>query len=639
MHFAAAAGHVKAMMWLKEKGATVDAKDSNGHTPMHRAANNGHVKAMVWLKENGAEVNAGAGWGITPMDMAARGGHVEAMAWLKENGAKIDAESGEGFTLMHTAANYGHVEVMAWLKENGAEVNAKDDIGWTPMHRAANNGHVEAMVWLKENGAEVGAKGSSTTMHLFAPYGRIEVMAWLRDNGAEVDSKDDNGATPMHFAAMYGHLETMMWLKENGAEVDVKDERGVTPMHWASQAGRVEAMAWLKDNGLEVDVKDERGATPMHWVTGNSISPVETMIWLKDNGADLNARNNNGETPLDLAKSYNNLDVAKWLEEIISVSVSPASETVAMLTLDDQIRAVLSLPRDVFKLVAIEGTDLLWIAVTEGAGEKYGLVDGVYIFDERGVFYLRHLTTRCDDLVLSPESMVVALAEDSPAARSWYFYTWADMEPLGGVSCPLADPKLFWAGEDTGVVYTTLESGDYGRTHGDEPRAPRSVAHFDFAKKEERILLRGTFRYDYRVRGVADQDVQAEKASAEGAEPIPGLDVPFLEKVSARLPLAGCPELPLHFDLAAEGRFSGMNEGDDIQAFIEMLPSTLGESVFLSLSVQDSDNFAVFMAMPSEGRVRVVYDMVQQWDARAGKRVVSAVLRTVEPMPDNDPRG
>jgi len=332
------------------------------------------------------------------------------------------------------------------------------------------------------------------------------------------------------------------------------------------------------------------------------------------------------------------LAIMFFLSAFSAFSAARTAESAGELALDDQVRVVLSLPNDVFKPVAIEGTDLCWISVTEDAGEKYGLREGVYVFDERGGFFLRHLATRCDDLVLSPGGEVVAFAEDSPVARWWRFYTWADMEPLGGVACPPDSGELLWAG-DAGVVCTVLENGDYGREHGDEPRAPRSAAYFDFASKTERSLLRGTSRYDYRVVGLEGRNVLAEKTTATGAEPLPGLDAEAVEKMPATLPPDDCPELALHYALAAEGRFSGMNEGDDIQAIIEMLPSTLGEPVFLSLTVQESDHFDALMAMPPEGRVRVTYDMVQQWDARAGKRVVSAVARAVEPMPDNDPKG
>jgi hypothetical protein len=322
-----------------------------------------------------------------------------------------------------------------------------------------------------------------------------------------------------------------------------------------------------------------------------------------------------------------------------SVSVSLAGEAVTTLTFEGgRVHAAVPLPEDVFKAVAIEGTDLRWLAVSDGAGEEYGLKDGLYVFDDHGVFFLHHEIARCDAFMLSPGSKVVALAEDFPAARWWRFYAWVDMEPLGDIACPPTSEDLFWAG-DAGVVCTILESGDYGRTQGNEPRAPRSVAYFDLAGKAEKTLLRGTSRYDYRVVWLGERNVLAEKTTVAGAEPVPGLDAEAVETVPAMLPPDDCPEMAVHYALAAEGRFSGMNEGDDIQAIIEMLPSTLGEPVFLSLSVQDSDNFAVLLAISPESRVRVVYDMVQQWNARAGERVVLPVIRKVEPMADNDPKG
>ena len=331
--------------------------------------------------------------------------------------------------------------------------------------------------------------------------------------------------------------------------------------------------------------------------------------------------------------------LAFLLIAVSAFSSAPAAETDFSLPIDGQVRMVMSLSKDVFNPVPVEGSDFLWIAIAGGEGQKFGLQDGVYVFDEPGVFFLHQPIESCASVILAPGGEVIVLGTDTPVARQWRFFSFPFMSELGAVVCPPESPGLTWV-QDIGAVYTTLEGGDYGR-QGAEPCEPRSVAYFDFATNAERILLRGTDRYDYRVKDLVGLEVSAERAVAPNSEPVPGLDDMSPLQVTAILPPGDCPELPMHFALAVEGRFSGLNSGDGILTVIEMFPSALeySESNYVSLNLEESEHFSAFMSMQPEDRVRVVYDMMQQWDARAGKRVVSAVVRSVEQMPDYDPKG
>jgi len=67
MHVAAERGHIDAMIWLKDNGADINAKNRNGKTPLDLAKDqlkrihNDHPlykeqkKVIEWLKANGAK--------------------------------------------------------------------------------------------------------------------------------------------------------------------------------------------------------------------------------------------------------------------------------------------------------------------------------------------------------------------------------------------------------------------------------------------------------------------------------------------------------------------------------------------------------------------------------------------------------
>ncbi|MDE2974521.1 MAG: ankyrin repeat domain-containing protein [Gemmatimonadota bacterium] len=87
-----------------ESGAGVNARDSDGSTPLHHAVGNGDLAMVVRLLDAGADVNAGD-WGRTPLHRAAERGDTAIVRVLAEAGANPDARNDRGETpcTMHHA--------------------------------------------------------------------------------------------------------------------------------------------------------------------------------------------------------------------------------------------------------------------------------------------------------------------------------------------------------------------------------------------------------------------------------------------------------------------------------------------------------------------------------------------------------
>ncbi|KAJ6789033.1 hypothetical protein PWT90_07832 [Aphanocladium album] len=99
---------------LLEKGANVDARDSDGRTPLSHIVETGHEAIVKILLENGANVDAKDNDGRTPLSYTVETGHEVIMEMLLEKGANIDVEDNYGLTPLSYTVEKG-LEAIAQL--------------------------------------------------------------------------------------------------------------------------------------------------------------------------------------------------------------------------------------------------------------------------------------------------------------------------------------------------------------------------------------------------------------------------------------------------------------------------------------------------------------------------------------------
>lgn len=135
-------------------GADVNAKDSDGDTPLHVAALMGRHEEVLALVAHGANLEARNAINQTPLSLACHYGNAKVATNLIWSGAVIDALNGEtNFTALHQAACKGHEWIVFLLLLKGADVNKKDDHGYTPLFYADSYKHTKTIEYLKEYGA------------------------------------------------------------------------------------------------------------------------------------------------------------------------------------------------------------------------------------------------------------------------------------------------------------------------------------------------------------------------------------------------------------------------------------------------------------------------------------------------------
>ncbi len=117
------------------KSTKVNAKDSDGSTPLHYAK---LTKLTVILIADGADVNARDSYGETPLHYARDNQDVAAI--LIANGANVNVKNNYGETPLHKVNNQ---KVAALLISHGADVNAKNNYGETPLNTIDNHAVLE----------------------------------------------------------------------------------------------------------------------------------------------------------------------------------------------------------------------------------------------------------------------------------------------------------------------------------------------------------------------------------------------------------------------------------------------------------------------------------------------------------------
>ena len=246
----------------------MDSADDRKNTSLHAAAGGGHPSVLQLIIESTSwtgltrakpNVNARNSQGMTPLHWAAFFGHTQAAKLLLEAGANIEACDDKNRTPMSSTAmsDAQDPDTIRLLAESGANVLHADERGKTPLHLAVvcdKESSVRALTELQPDGLAI------LDEHGFTPFATAcfkgsnpDIVRFLHESGSDLNTKDVDGRTPLHTAAQRGNVDMLRLLAMDlKANVNTQDKSGWTPL----QTALVRYQAAMDANNNNVDDDD-----------------------------------------------------------------------------------------------------------------------------------------------------------------------------------------------------------------------------------------------------------------------------------------------------------------------------------------------------------------------------------------------
>jgi len=281
--------------------------DNEGYTPLHATRN---LEISRLLLEHGASVNARNSHGISPLhSAAARSLAIFQLFMERRHGADILTVDQDGYTPFDRT--YG--EAADYILTVAYREHVIEHEGNRAMHAILEAAQYRYLVDEDDSDSEED-DAEEPLLQVRLPLGRLSIHGFLSLVRALLRSFDGNpllqpnntGALPFHVACRSGApVEILIVLLEEYPEaLNIADDNGSLPIHFACQANNP-SLAVLKFL-LEripgtIFVRDNTGALPLHRLCEAEPSKDSMVFLLEAYNGSVSVRTNSGDLPVMLA--------------------------------------------------------------------------------------------------------------------------------------------------------------------------------------------------------------------------------------------------------------------------------------------------------------------------------------------------
>lgn len=240
LYVAALLGHLPSCKVLASSGASLEAANDLGYTPLMAAIEGDHEDVIDFFLKSGANVNPeviatmeveGLG-GASPLYTATRKENLAVIKKLLKRGVDVNRRTPNGWTPLKSAAQQGCLEIVKALLEAGADPNIADDTNYTPLMNAVSGEHEDIVKILLKFNADPNIQsgenpedddwepGRSALMDA-AVSGNVAIARELLKGGANPNLVNSKGRTALHSGVISASTDMVALLLKSGANPNV----------------------------------------------------------------------------------------------------------------------------------------------------------------------------------------------------------------------------------------------------------------------------------------------------------------------------------------------------------------------------------------------------------------------------------
>lgn len=268
LHLTAHFGLIYIAEELMRKGASRNAVDSDGNTPIFYAVWAGNMEFFTYILSKGdVDINQQNNSGYTLLICAIIGGHESiTKSLLCLRSVKADAQDKLGNTALCHAIGRGRMSIVSCLlDQHDVDLNHQNDNGETPLMHALQRRHqniARLLLNRPEIKVDIRDHRGMTVLSYAARLGMLSIVKdLLNRNGVDPNNQDEQGMTPLLRALEQGHEKTArVILDRQDVKTDVYDRNGKTALSYAAGRGFISITSRLLDEfNTEPNHQDRHG--------------------------------------------------------------------------------------------------------------------------------------------------------------------------------------------------------------------------------------------------------------------------------------------------------------------------------------------------------------------------------------------
>ncbi|XP_034934332.1 histone-lysine N-methyltransferase SETD1A-like [Chelonus insularis] len=292
-------------------------------TPLHLCCQWGLEQVVQTLVEHGANVNARDSEGKTPIHIAIQNQHAQIISLLLcHPNLDLSLRDKKGLSPFATALTVrNNKAAQAILEKLPSAAEQFDNKGRNFLHMAIQKDDMESILFLLSIQVDVNSRVQDVTqtppLHLAVVSGNEMLVRSLILAGARINDTDAHRNTALHAAAAAGHAAVVSALLQNNINFDAVNTDGDNALHVAVRKGHVAVVrTLLTECTLNAETVNLKGRNPLHELARSSRDNAATICELFLECMEQYPINNadaDGNTPLLIAYMNGNGNLCRTL--------------------------------------------------------------------------------------------------------------------------------------------------------------------------------------------------------------------------------------------------------------------------------------------------------------------------------------